>query len=273
MIHQKLAVVCAAGGTSCSYCGGALAALAAEHRIKNPDYIIAASGSAATALYYLTGQYDSMHRIWTEHVCSPRFLSFLRFTKMLDVDYLIDTVIRNKEPLNLEKLAASPTRYFFSIKNATTGQGRYLSCEEELDVYEALRATKALPFFYGRKVTIDGEPYVDSAFNLTKEDGVIFAAQQGATHILLIETNNQTKSSFMTLISKLFSKFSSGKRKRHDDGRFDIQIIRMGPDKNPAPPLTRNPALLSAAYLKGYEDMRDHSQMKQFLSSFDYTIR
>jgi predicted patatin/cPLA2 family phospholipase len=263
----KLAIVCAAGGTSCSYTGGSLVALAKEYGLLQPDYLIAASGSAGSAMYYLTGQYESIKRIWTQHICSPHFLSFKRIHKMMDVDYLVDTIIQKFEPLDLEKLSNLHTRYFIPVKSADTGQGRYFSCRDGIDIHEVLRATKALPFFYGRKVNIGGELFLDSAFTITKEHGVSKALELGATHVLVLEIHPRNRTRFQSLTNKIISRLS-GSKPNHAHQPHGVNILRLGPDKNPAPPVTRNANLLTAAYNKGYEDVRNHRELRTFLEPF-----
>lgn len=263
----KLAIVCAGGGTSCAYSGGSLVALAREHGLLQPDYLIAASGSAGSAMYYLTGQYDSIQRIWTRHICSPHFLSFKRIHKMMDVDYLVDTIIRKFEPLDLEKLSNLRTRYFIPVKSARTGQGRYFSCREGIDIHEVLRATKALPFFYGRKVNIGGELFLDSAFTVTKEHGISKALELGATHILVLENNARHRTRFQSLTNQIISRFNASKP-NHTPTNHEVSILRLGPDKNPAPPVTRNSDLLTAAFNKGYEDVRNHANLQEFIEPF-----
>jgi ribonuclease E len=48
----------------------------------------------------------------------------------------------------------------------------------------------------------------------------------------------------------------------------EVNILRLGPDKNPAPPVSRNASRLSAAFDKGYTDVRDHMELRDFLKSF-----
>ncbi len=261
----KLAVVCAGGGTSCSYSGGSLSALAKEQGLLQPDFMIAASGSAGSALYYLTGQYESIHRTWTQHLCSPKFLSFKRMRRMMDIDYLVDTIIRKTEPLDLDKLARCHTRYFIAVRNITTGKGRYISCREQLDIHEVLRAAKALPFLYARKVKIGDELFADSAFTITKEHSVSKALELGATHILVLEINSRNNTRFESLGGKIVSRLS-GEKPNHDS--HGAKILRLGPDKNPASPVTRNPRLLAAAFEKGYKDVRDSAELRTFLEPF-----
>ncbi len=263
----KLAIVCAGGGTSCSYSGGALSALGKEQGLLQPDYMIAASGSAGSAMYYLTGQYESIHRTWTKHICSPRFLSFKRIRKMMDVDYLVDTIIGKLEPLDLDKLASIQTRYFIAVKNVTTGKGRYISCREKLNIHEVLRATKALPIFYAKKVCISGEYFADSAFIITKEHGVAKAIELGATHVLVLEINSRKNTRFQSGFKKIVSRLSV-KKTNHNPEPHGVKIFRLGPDKNPAPAVTRNPKLLMAAFDKGYNNVRDNAELRAFLEPF-----
>ncbi|MFM2198795.1 MAG: hypothetical protein RLZZ505_2227 [Verrucomicrobiota bacterium] len=264
---KKLAIVCAGGGTSCAYSGGALTALAIEHGLLQPDYMIAASGSAGSAMYYLTGQYESIRRTWTRHICSPQFLSFKRIHKIMDVDYLVDTIIRKMEPLDLDKLADIQTRYFIAVKNLADGKGRYISCRDQASIHEVLRATKALPIFYARKVNINGELFADSAFVITKEHSVSKALELGATHILVLEINPRKTTRFQSLAGKIVSHLRS-KRPNHDSPPDGVSIFRIGPDKNPAPAVTRNARLLTAAFDKGYQDVRDNADLRVFLQPF-----
>jgi predicted acylesterase/phospholipase RssA len=153
------------------------------------------------------------------------------------------------------------------VKNASTGQGRYFSCREGIDIHEVLRATKALPFFYGRKVNIGGELFLDSAFTITKEHGVSKAMELGATHILVLEINPRNRTRLQNLTHKIISRFS-GNKPNSAHQSHEVTILRLGPDTNPAPPVTRNPDLLTAAYEKGYEDVRNHSGLRAFLEPF-----
>lgn len=265
--EPKLAIVCAGGGMSCSYAGGAMVALADELKLTQPDFIIAASGSAGTAMYYMTGQQERIRRIWTDYLSTDRFFNLRRFGKMMDVDYLVDEVIREREPLDLEKLSQSQTRYFIPVTNARTGEGRYIPCSDRVDVFELLRATKALPFFYGRKVMIDDEPYVDSGFKITKEDGIVKAKELGATHVLVVQIDGKVESPILTKVRSLLMA-CIGKEKKvmpadHEDGVFRIQ-----PERNPASPLTRDKSRLIEAYDLGYANVRDNAALREFLAPF-----
>ncbi len=186
---------------------------------------------------------------------------------MMDVDYLVDTIIGKLEPLDLVKLASIKTRYFIAVKNVATGKGLYISCREKLNIHEVLRATKALPFFYGKKVNISGEYFSDSAFIITKEHSVAKAIELGATHILVLEIHSRNNTRFQSLAKKMVSHLSA-KITNHTPESNGVKIFRLGPDKNPAPAVTRNPKLLTASFDKGYNNVRDNAELRAFLEPF-----
>lgn len=72
---RRIAIVSTGGGMLCSFSAGCYAALAEEHEYLNPEFIIAASGSAGGAFYYLSGQADRLEAIWTKHLASNKFIS------------------------------------------------------------------------------------------------------------------------------------------------------------------------------------------------------
>ncbi len=72
-----------------------------------PSIIIAASGSAANACYFASGQYAEIERIWKSRLASRKFFSPLRFWKVVDIDYLVDEIFKKLEPLDTARLVDS----------------------------------------------------------------------------------------------------------------------------------------------------------------------
>src|SRR3989338_4865023 len=157
--ERKIAIVCSGGGMRCAYTGGALIALAREFQMTSPDIIIASSGSAGMAFYYLTGQYQALKDICVELLSTPQFISFLRFWKIIDIDYLIDEVFQKQRPLRVEALRM--TNYFIPITEVPAGSTRYVSSKDNIEPLELLRATKALPILDRKSVKLHGKNYVD----------------------------------------------------------------------------------------------------------------
>jgi hypothetical protein len=116
-------------------------------------------------------------------------------------------------------------------------------------------------------VNIGGELLSDSAFVITKEHGVAKAVELGATHVLVLEINSRNGNRFQPLAKKIASRLMGGK-KHHGPSPHGVEILRIGPDKNPALPFTRNPEKLAAAFHKGYVDVRDSRELRAFLEPF-----
>lgn len=76
--------------------GGFLCALAQELGIATPDILVASSGDAGNILYFSAGQYESIKRIWEKLLSTPKFISPWRFWRVMDIDYLIDTVFKER---------------------------------------------------------------------------------------------------------------------------------------------------------------------------------
>lgn len=161
MNGRKLGIVVEGGGLRGAFCAGALQALAPL--LPRPaDYIFATSSGAPSAAFYALGQIDRAVRLWEQwthasHLVSPRHL--LRGRPIMDVDKLVNR-FRGQEPLEVERLAQVPTKAFVAVTNCRAGQAEFLPMTER-NAFALLTATMALPFAYGKVITIDGQPYID----------------------------------------------------------------------------------------------------------------
>ena len=187
--------------------GGFLYALGTKLGITNVDIVIGSSGDAGSVLYYTTRepeQYEMVKKIWTELLSTPKFISFIRPWKVMDIDYLVDTVFKKLAPLNIESIEKSPIEYYIPITNALTGKTKYVNRKDKVDIFEVLRATKAIPVFFGKKVELPWGEFVDGEMGPTLEDHVLFAAQAGATNILVID-NVAQKTPMRKLLGTLYA--------------------------------------------------------------------
>lgn len=253
----------------CAYAGGALVALAKEFNLTSPRYIIAASGSAGASLYYLLGQYDELERIWKQHLSTTEFISFARLGRVMDIDYLVDTVFKKNEPLNVSELPSLHTQYYIPATEVTSRVARYFTNRDQVDVFDVLRASKALPIFYGRSVTLLDGQYVDSGLEEGLHDLVDKAKSLDPTHILII--NVQVKSESFVFLKRMFKSFIIGKQQRkHSHGltKSNLQVFTLSPKTNPASLLTRDKKKLAASFDLGYEDAKNSERLEQFLKPF-----
>lgn len=230
----------------CSYTGGVLVALARELNLTSPDIIIAGSGSAGFSLYYLTQQYEAIKKIAIELLATPKFISFLRLNKIMDIDYLIDVVFKQQQSLDLEKLSQTKSAYYIPIKNLESGEIRYFSNKDGGDIFEVLRATKAIPYFYKRKILLDGSHYVDGSTFSQLKKMIDKAIELGADKVLVIDCR--------TLMSKL---------PEYEDG----QVFVISNPKIPSKLLTRNAKKLQKTYEIGYSDVVTNKVLEVWLKN------
>lgn len=267
---MKLAIICSGGGMRCAYSGGALVALAKRFALTTPDMVIGISGGAASLTYYLSRQYDAIEHIWTTLVATPKFISFQLYKPILNIDYLIDTVLKKESPLNLDTFNASPITWLFSAADTTTKkQTRFFSKSDSLDIFEVLRASMAVPFLYGKKIILQKIGYRDGDLGLTLEDAIEHTSRLGATHVIIIESHPETLR--VRLIDKLYKKIfltGSARSPKQEGAAASQNILHIRNPHVPAGLLTRNPKKLRATYDQGYSDTINHPNLQEFLSPF-----
>lgn len=264
---MKLAIICTGGGMRCAYSGGALVALAKKLNITNPNIVIGISGGAGSLAYYLAGQYDAIETIWTELLANKAFISFRLKKPLLDIDYLIDTVFKTQAPLDIEKFQSSAADWQFpATDTAIQKRCRFFSKKDSLDIFEILRAAMAVPVVYGKSVPLERFNYRDGDFGLTVEDSIAKAQSLGATHIIIIES--QLENFRVRLIDTFFKKklASDNVCSEHKDTTKACRIIRIQNTSSPAGLLSHRKAKLRATFDKGYSDIENNSDLKNFPS-------
>jgi hypothetical protein len=186
MSREKTAVILTGSAMRSAHGAGFLYALATELGITQPDIMIGSSGNAGNVLYYCAGEYEQMKRIWTEILWTPKFISLWRFWRMMNVDYLIDTVFKRLEPLDTEKLKATPIQWHIPVSDFDTGKTRYVSANDNVDPFELLRAAKAIPILFGKKVSLAYGRYIDGELGPILQDHVEHALSLGAKNIVIV---------------------------------------------------------------------------------------
>ncbi|MFD9733269.1 patatin-like phospholipase family protein [Umezawaea sp. NPDC059074] len=178
-----------AGGMRGIYSMGALAALEDAGLRDAFAVVVGTSAGAINGAYFLAGQVQEALRLYVEQLASHRFVNRWRLNKIVDVDYLIDVVMKQNLPLNLEVLRNSNTLLKVVVANADTG-------EEEIftnrslgdDFYEVMRASVAIPGLYNKKVLIGESLYVDGG--TVHGIPVRHAVNEGVGAVLTILTRN-----------------------------------------------------------------------------------
>lgn len=276
---KKLALILGGGGMSTSYIVGALAALKKEYKIK-PDIIIAASGSAGTASFFLSGQFASgVKKVWLKEILSTRFISGKGFFKKINIDFLIDEIFKKKVQLNVEKIKESKTFLAIPAVNAVTGKLHYFTNKEDLDWFEVLRAAKAIPIFYNKSVRVGTNWYHDSHLSAVPETHIAFAQKHGATHTISIHSTSEIvrkESSVFEFLwfrktkSKEFRKNYHNIRKLHD--KQSLHSVTIFPSQKPYANIldTKREDIVDTIDL-GYHDAIHNQVLKEFISEFKST--
>jgi predicted patatin/cPLA2 family phospholipase len=153
------------------YCLGAVRALADSgyaDRVRSVHTTSAGCVSGAVLLARATHGRSviEMRDLLLDRLLDRRFINLWRLRNIVDVDYLLESV-RTVTSLSATMLSAAgrPELVFeVGLTDARTGQPTYVDLARlptDLELYEALRATMALPFLYHRKVRIQGRRFID----------------------------------------------------------------------------------------------------------------
>ncbi|HEY4487255.1 MAG TPA: hypothetical protein VI483_00650 [Candidatus Paceibacterota bacterium] len=261
--ENKTAIIMVGGGMKSPHGGGFLYAMATELGIPSPDIMIASSGDAGSILYFCTGEYESMRRVWTEWVSTPQFISVWRFWRIMDVDYLVDTVFKQQEPLNIKKLAATTIQWQIPITDVDSGETRYIGAKNNVDPFETLRATKAIPILFGKKIAIGKHRYIDGEFGPTLDDHVRHAFALGAQRIVIVNhlapwtlrrrvvacayALLRSRATRRALLRDIFTSIT------HFDGK-GAEVLFVNPQRLPTGTATRDQEKVRATFARGYQD-------------------
>lgn len=187
----KRALVIEGGGFRASYGAGALYQLLCKRPDLHFDVVAANSSSVCSAAYFVTRQKESFEKIWIESdwLGSRKLLSWWRapiswHKSFLNIDYLFDDVFKKRVPLDLEKLQKSPTDFFVTVMEFPTGRRTQFS-NRDPEIYEAMRASCAVPWAYIGKIHIRGRRCIDGFYDSIP---LRIALEQGCDDIWIIST-------------------------------------------------------------------------------------
>lgn len=259
---KKIAIIATGGGMLCAFSAGCFAALQKEFQYTKPAIIIAGSGSAGNAYYYLSNQCDALKRIWLKHLASNRFILWWRLDKIMDIDYLIDTVFTKFEPFNNEAFKASSTAVYVPLLSLRTNQLQYIGNGSALPPLEILRASKSMPVLYGKKVRLGDSEYKDGATLANIQDMTQFASNLGATHFLVLDNKNSHP--FYVFLKGLFY---SNQLKTYSVNLTPENSITLKYKSSSLAMVTRNPATLESIFDEGYATTLNYPALKEFLAS------
>ncbi len=187
------------------YTAGNLYALS-KLDIKKPDILIGCSGSAPTSICYLSGQDEIIKKVWLESLSTKRFVNLLRFWKIVDIDFLIDEVIRKNNPLDIKRFQESEVLALFPLTNTKSGEIEYISNRDNVDFWEVIKAAVSVPIC--TKLSLRGSKvgnnfYSDSAGASRYQLHVAKAIEEGAERIVVFDNWHASDNSRGYFFSKL----------------------------------------------------------------------
>lgn len=160
--NDAMALVVQGGGMRGVYSMAVLSALEKLGFSEKFDYVVGSSSGAINGAYFIAKQAKKGVGIYTNELSVSDFISFLRFKKIVDIDFLIDLVVKNTIKLPVKYVNDAPTELEIVLTNIKTIEAEYLSTKNDtFDLYESLRATTALPVLYDKEVQILGKSYID----------------------------------------------------------------------------------------------------------------
>jgi len=262
---------------SCSYAAGAMVALATEYRFTEPDFLIAGSGSTGTFAYYAAKQYDAITRVWTDTVFTSKFLNRFRFWRILDIDYLIDVIMKRDNAVDMRLVQESPSELLIAATDADSGDLVYFSDkdrEDQEEIFELLRASKAMPVAFNKFISIDGHRYCDTELSASLRMHIREAVRRGATKIIAI--NNVVprieSSTAMAVWNRFRPKTFRSRYKEQWKELTEYRVpagvrVELLEPKNGTPVSTiqSTKKSIQKTYAMGYRDMLNHKGIRDLL--------
>ena len=187
------------GGMRGIYSAGAVAGLADAGLARSFAHIFASSSGAINAAYLMSEQTDLVAAGYAEHLNSDSpFIRYWRLNKLVDIDFLIDNILRHSElPLNVKAVIDSPTILHVILTEFMTARPFEISSKEVAArdssgdlLFEVFRATTALPVFYNRVIDIAGIKFVDGG--ISDAIPLIRAIEAGCTDIIVVTTRDSS---------------------------------------------------------------------------------
>lgn len=190
------------GGMRGAYSAGALVRLIDYGFASNTfEHIVGSSAGAMNGAYFMASDTKAAN-IYTDKLTNKNFVNLLRTEKRVDIDYVVDDILKQQLPLSIKNLEDSYSELHIILTNALTGRKEIISDHKLfIEIYEELRATAALPVFYDKRVLVNNKWYIDGGVSDLLPIDV--AHQLGCTDIVVIMTQQVRNYRFDSRHSRL----------------------------------------------------------------------
>jgi len=272
---EDLLLIVQGGGDKAAYQIGVMKTLMEKYTLYEPKEIIATSGGAANFIYYTAGQGYLAKNIWLDLTKENKFIHIKNlFSKrpIMNLNYLLH-IIKTRYPLDIKKFRNSKITTYISVTNAKTRKIEYFTNHQDVNPYHLLKASCALPFFWGHKVKINGKRYIDGG--ILDPIGIQKAIELKRKNVLLILTCSLEELENPRFLSrmedKLFSYANGGipyskmkdyveELKRNSKNFYVIQ-----PKKPLESPLCSDVQKISDEIIRGHKETMKDKRLEKFM--------
>src|SRR5262249_30105400 len=161
-----LGLVVQGGGMRGVYSLAVLAAFEEMGWTRCFDHVAGASTGAMNGAHFITGQ--ARYRVETHinYLSNRKFIDFFRLRMLVDVDYLIDDLVRHVRPFNLPAFLVASTGLHIALADAEAASVHCVrNRSQDVDVWQVFRASAALPMLYNRFVKVSDRLYLDGSLS------------------------------------------------------------------------------------------------------------
>jgi predicted patatin/cPLA2 family phospholipase len=226
--NYKIGLIIEGGGMRGVFGGGSMIGLEAMGLSDSFDVIYASSSGSCSGAYFLSKQTKLGTSIYYEDLPWFKFIKPWKFTKIMDLDYLIETIMRKKKKLKMINVEKSKTELKIFVANSENGACEYYTNHDGIDILKLVKASCAVPGYYNKPVDINGSKHLDG--NVGKAIPIENAMTDGCTDVLVITTVPETyretqnavmwrwmKNILMLPLDKQFKMAYSTSRKEYND--------------------------------------------------------
>src|SRR2546421_3943787 len=137
----SIGLVVQGGGMRGVYSLGVLAALEEMGFGSSFDHVAGSSAGAHNGAHLITGQARYGVETYTDYLSNRHFVDLMRTQKQVDMDYLIDYVVRQVRPFHMPALIQASTVLHIALTDVQDATTHYVTTRTPgIDLWEAFRA-------------------------------------------------------------------------------------------------------------------------------------
>lgn len=186
----RLGLVIQGGGLRASILGGMVSALHNNDATEVFDGVYGSSAGAFAGAYLLAGNPQEGTTLFFDELLDRDFFSLTRYLRQglgMNLPDLMDVIIKDLKPLDLERASGSPVALRPVAVNLSSGRVHVLDPQGDAErLHRALTASCCVPAIAGPPVYMDGQLWCDAIYH--EPVPVSSAWRDGCTHVLVLRS-------------------------------------------------------------------------------------